>query len=54
MDESAIFGPSIGNLMKGWKKKRKPRTGLTSGRVLPVDVANTLGTFLLIKIDKYI
>lgn len=43
MNESAIFGPSIENV---WKKKRKQRTGLTSGRLLPEDIAHTLGNYL--------
>lgn len=39
-DSSGIFGPGVDSI---WKSKRKKRTGLTSGTILPTDIKNKLG-----------
>lgn len=43
MDESALFGPSVDEFRSSSKRKRRYRTGLTSGHTLPEDISRMLG-----------
>ena len=43
MDESALFGPSVGEFRSSSKRKKRYRTGLTTGHTLPEDISRMLG-----------
>lgn len=43
MDESALFGPSVDEFRSSSKRKRRYRTGLTTGHTLPEDISRMLG-----------